>query len=97
MKPEVRKPHRGKDFLENLAYECSFGEDFQTYLEGLPAGTHPDKKFRNFMMMWKTSRENEVGEQEEAKMMVIGLEGISPKPNDIIGKIKSNFNLGLWE
>ena len=48
-------------------------------------------------MMWKTSRENEVGEQEEAKMMVIGLEGISPKPNDIIGKIKSNFNLGLWE
>ena len=95
MKPEVRKPHRGKDFLENLAYECSFGEDFQTYLEGLPAGTHPDKKFRNFMMMWKTSRENEVGEQEEAKMMVIGLEGISPKPNDIIGKIKSNFNLGL--
>ena len=44
MKPEVRKPHRGKDFLENLAYEGSFGEDFQTYLEGLPAGTHPDKK-----------------------------------------------------
>ena len=74
---------------------CCFGEDFQIYLEGLPAGTHSDKKFRNFMMMWKTSRENEVGEQEEAKIMVIGLEGISPKPNDIIGKIKSNFNLGL--
>ena len=44
MKPEVRKPHRGKDFLENLAYECKFGEDFETYLEGLPAGTNPDKK-----------------------------------------------------
>ena len=50
MKPEVRKPHRGKDFLENLAYECGFGEDFQTYLEGLTAGTHNDKKFRNFMI-----------------------------------------------
>ena len=44
MKPEVRKPHRGKDFLENLAYECKFGEDFETYVEGLPAGTNPDKK-----------------------------------------------------
>ena len=93
MKPEVRKPHRGKDFLENLAYECSFGEDFQTYLEGLPAGTTPDKKFRNFMIMWKTSRENNVDDKGEAQMMVSGLEGISPKPNDIIGRIKSNFNL----
>ena len=46
-------------------------------------------------MMWKTSRENDVGEQEEAKMMVICLEGICPKPNDIIEKIKSNFNLWL--
>ena len=44
LKPEVRKPVRGHDFLANLAYECNFGEDFETYLEQLKPGTNPDMK-----------------------------------------------------
>ena len=34
LKPEVNRPHRGHDFLLNLAYECtpSFGEDYEQYL-----------------------------------------------------------------
>ena len=47
LKVEVRKPHRGHDFLENLAYELNFGEDFETYLRELNPGTNPDKKVRS--------------------------------------------------
>ena len=34
LKPEVTRPHRGHDFLLNLAYECTpnFGEDYEQYL-----------------------------------------------------------------
>ena len=34
LKPEVNRPHRGHDFLLNLAYECtpSFGEAYEQYL-----------------------------------------------------------------
>ena len=42
LKPEVR--HRRHDFLANLAYESNFGEDFETYLEGVPPGANPDMK-----------------------------------------------------
>ena len=57
--------------------------------------SHHIFQFRNFMTMWRSSRKNEVGEKKEAELMAKALEGMSPKPNDIIGKIKSNFNLGL--
>ena len=49
LKPEVRKPVRGHDFLSNLAYECKFGEDFETYLEGLKPGTNPDMKVESIL------------------------------------------------
>ena len=61
------------------------------------------------MSMWKTSRVFashaaarasglgtrviQVDEKEEAQLMVNALIGISPKPNDIIGMIKTNFDL----
>ena len=44
------------------------------------------------MTMWKTSRVNQVDEKGEAQLMVNALEGMSPKPNDIIGMIKTNFD-----
>ena len=59
------------------------------------------------MSMWKTSRVFpasladacggtrviRVDEKEEAQLMVNALKGMSPKPNDIIGMIKTNFDL----
>ena len=45
------------------------------------------------MTMWKTTFIYEVDEKGEAELMVKALEKMSPKPNDIIGMIKRNFDL----
>ena len=45
------------------------------------------------MKMWRQSFENKVDDKAEAEMMVTALEGMSPKPNDIIGMVKRNFDL----
>ena len=45
------------------------------------------------MTMWRTSQVNQVDEKGEAQLMENALKGMSPKPNDIIGMIKTNFDL----
>ena len=50
LKPEVNRPHRGQDFLLNLAYECTpnFGEEYQQYLNKplTMLAPNPDDKVR---------------------------------------------------
>ena len=48
LKPEVNRPHRGNDFLLNLAYECqtNFGEAYQQYLSQTIPAPSPDDKVR---------------------------------------------------
>ena len=48
LKPEVNRPHRGNDFLLNLAYECetNFGESYQQYLTQTMPAPSPDDKVR---------------------------------------------------
>ena len=46
------------------------------------------------MAMWQGAFEDELGEKNEAALMLKALEKMSPKPNDIIAMIKktSFFN-----
>ena len=48
LKTEVNRPHRGNDFLLNLAYECqtSFGEAYQQHLTRTMPAPSPDDKVR---------------------------------------------------
>ena len=53
LKPEVNRPHRGQEFLLNLAYKCTpnFGEDYQLYLNKplTMLAPNPDEKVMLFV------------------------------------------------
>lgn len=93
MKPLARLSHRGgEEFLENLAYECKFGERYSEYLrELLTRLAKFDQKFYELIGQWR----GVIGAKtqlEEAELMIEALQRTGGA-QDIIDHIKSNFQM----
>lgn len=55
---ELSRPHRGNDFIEDLAYILHFGDQFEIW-ERNHIGVSSDKKIRQLLAMWKSAKGDE--------------------------------------